>query len=94
MLTLKNIKWTKEGIENIFFFFFLGTSKKLVIDNGTLLYSELMEHFLKKNRSVKHIKTLPYNSSMNGVAKNIVKTFKTFWIYIGTFVDLFYLTTV
>jgi len=52
-----------------------GLPEQVVSDNGSQFVSSEFAQFLKSN-GVKHIKSVPYHPSMNGIAEHFVQSFK------------------
>lgn len=52
-----------------------GIPNTLVTDNGPSFVSEEFETFCVNN-GIKHLTTAPYHAMSNGLAENVVKTFK------------------
>ena len=52
-----------------------GLLEQLVSDNGTQFVSDKFSHFMKEN-GIKHLRSAPYHSATNGLAKRFIQTFK------------------
>ena len=52
-----------------------GIPDQVVSDNGTQFTSEEFTEFMRRNR-IKHIRSMPYHPSTNGLAERFVQTFK------------------